>query len=138
MQRGYGGDESIVHKTLNPDVPVFVSADRAQGISMAARSGAQAVVLDDAFQHRRASRDVDIVLISADDWTSSHRLLPAGPYREPLSALRRASAKNPKVGIATWHTQGFNQRDELVCEFLRSNRFNRRADADGKATGKEA
>jgi tetraacyldisaccharide 4'-kinase len=89
--RGYGGDESIVHKTLNPDVPVFVAADRAQGISMAARSGAQSVVLDDAFQHRRAARDVDIVLISADDWTSSHRLLPAGPYREPLSALRRAA-----------------------------------------------
>ena len=90
--RGYGDDESVVHKTLNPDVPVFVSADRAQGISMAARSGAQSVVLDDAFQHRRAARDVDIVLISADDWTSSHRLLPAGPYREPLSALGRASA----------------------------------------------
>ncbi len=52
--------------------------------------------------------------------------------------LRRASAKNPKVGIATWHTQGFNQRDELVCEFMRSNRFNRRAGADGQATGKES
>ena len=89
--RGYGGDESVVHKTLNPSVRVFVTADRAQGISMAARSGARSVVLDDAFQHRRAARDIDIVLISADDWTASHRLLPAGPYREPFSALRRAS-----------------------------------------------
>jgi tetraacyldisaccharide 4'-kinase len=89
--RGYGGDESIVHKALNPDVPVFVTPDRAAAISMAARSGARSVVMDDAFQHRRAARDVDIVLLSADDWTSSHRLLPAGPYREPLGALRRAS-----------------------------------------------
>jgi tetraacyldisaccharide 4'-kinase len=112
--RGYGGDESIVHKTLNPDVPVFVSADRAQGISMAARSGAGSVVLDDAFQHRRAARDIDIVLISADDWTSSHRLLPAGPYREPLSALRRASAV-----IITRKTASENKVAEVEREVRR-------------------
>jgi itaconyl-CoA hydratase len=39
---------------------------------------------------------------------------------------RRASSSNPKLGIATWHTQGFNQHGELVCEFIRSNRFNRK------------
>jgi itaconyl-CoA hydratase len=52
--------------------------------------------------------------------------------------MLRASGKDPKVGIATWHTQGFNQRDELVCEFVRSNRFNRRPDADNKPTGKQS
>jgi tetraacyldisaccharide 4'-kinase len=31
------------------------------------------------------------VLISADRWTGEVRLLPAGPYREPLRALRRAT-----------------------------------------------
>jgi len=50
----------------------------------------------------------------------------------------RASAKNPEVGIATWHTRGFNQRDELVCEFLRSNRFKRRTDTANKPKEKQS
>jgi itaconyl-CoA hydratase len=39
---------------------------------------------------------------------------------------RRSSNSNPKMGIAKWHTQGFNQRGELVCEFKRSNLINKR------------
>ena len=41
-------------------------------------------ILDDAFQHRRAARDADLVLLSADRWASAPRLLPAGPWRESL------------------------------------------------------
>jgi tetraacyldisaccharide 4'-kinase len=33
----------------------------------------------------------DVVLVAADAWTGACRLLPAGPFREPLTALRRAS-----------------------------------------------
>lgn len=89
--RGYGGDEPLVHRRINPAVPVIVGADRVAGIAEAARGGADVAVLDDAFQHRRASRDADVVLLSADTWTGRERALPAGPYREPASALRRAS-----------------------------------------------
>ena len=89
--RGYGGDEPLVHARLNPAVPVIVNADRNAGIRDAAAAGADVVVLDDAFQHRRAGRDADVVLVSADDWTGRQHLLPAGPYREPLGAIRRAS-----------------------------------------------
>jgi tetraacyldisaccharide 4'-kinase len=90
--RGYGDDEPLVHATLNEDVPVIVSANRMEGARQARAQGASIVVLDDAFQHRRARRDADVVLVSADRWTSRQRLLPAGPWREPLSALRRATA----------------------------------------------
>ncbi len=89
--RGYGSDEPLVHHELNPSVPVVVSADRVLGIAEAAAEGATVAVLDDAFQHRQARRDADIVLVSADRWTSRRRLIPAGPFREPVSALRRAS-----------------------------------------------
>ena len=92
VMRGYGGDESIVHARMNPGVPVIVATDRSDGIALAKASGADVAVLDDAFQHRRAARDVDLVLISADDWSDRKRMLPAGPFREPMSALRRASA----------------------------------------------
>ena len=34
---------------------------------------------------------------------------------------RRLSSSRQDMGIVGWHTQGFNQRDELVCEFHRSN-----------------
>ncbi len=90
--RGYGGDEPLVHSRLNPGVPVVVAPNRSQGVREAASIGADIAVLDDGFQHRRAGRDLDLVLISADDWTGQVRMLPAGPFREPLSALRRASA----------------------------------------------
>jgi tetraacyldisaccharide 4'-kinase len=91
VMRGYGEDEPLVHERLNPEVPVVVSPDRVRGVERAATLGADVVVLDDAFQHRRAARNADLVLLSADRWASAPRLLPAGPWREPLSALRRAS-----------------------------------------------
>jgi len=89
--RGYGDDEPLVHQTLNPAIPVIVNADRVAAVAEAARQGADVVVLDDAFQHRRVQRLADLVLVSADQWTPVVRLLPAGPWREPLRAVRRAT-----------------------------------------------
>jgi len=89
--RGYGGDEPLVHATLNPDIPVVVSADRVAGVAKARVLGADVAVLDDAFQHRRADRWGDVVLVSADSWSAKQRLLPAGPWREPVRGLRRAA-----------------------------------------------
>lgn len=90
--RGYGGDEPFVHRALNPDVPVFVSPDRVAASQEARRHGCDIVVLDDAFQHRMARRVADLVVISADTWRGGRQhLLPAGPWRERVSALRRAS-----------------------------------------------
>ena len=89
--RGYGGDETLVHQRLNPRVPVIVASDRPRGIREAIAQGADVVILDDAFQHRRAARDADVLLVDADSWSGSPRLLPAGPWREPLRSARRAS-----------------------------------------------
>lgn len=90
--RGYGADEPLVHGMLNPAVPVVVAADRVRGVAEAQRRGADVAVLDDAFQHRRVSRVGDIVLVSADRWSGARRRpLPAGPWREPLTAIRRAT-----------------------------------------------
>lgn len=91
VMRGYGADEPILHEWLNPGVHVYTTPDRVEGIARAVADGADVVVLDDAFQHRRAGRDLDIVLVSVDRWRDGMHLLPAGPLREPMSALRRAS-----------------------------------------------
>ena len=90
--RGYaGGDEIDVHRHLNPGILVIGNPDRVAGVAQARAQGANVAVLDDAFQHRRIARVSDIVLVSADAWNGEVRLLPAGPWREPLSALGRAS-----------------------------------------------
>jgi tetraacyldisaccharide 4'-kinase len=91
VMRGYGADEPLVHRTVNPDIPVVTGADRYAAVEEAVSRGADIAVLDDGFQHRQLQRDVDLVVISADQWTDEVHLLPAGPWREPLSAVRRAS-----------------------------------------------
>jgi tetraacyldisaccharide 4'-kinase len=91
VMRGYGEDEIRVHQLLNPDVPVFGHPDRRAGLRRAKLAGADCAILDDAFQHRRVGRVADVVLMSADRWTGEVRLLPSGPYREPLRSLRRAT-----------------------------------------------
>ena len=48
------------------------------------------IVLDDAFQHRRIKRDLDVIMIRDGKTFGNGFLLPAGPLREPESGLRRA------------------------------------------------
>ncbi|MDQ6736084.1 MAG: tetraacyldisaccharide 4'-kinase [Gemmatimonadota bacterium] len=90
VMRGYGDDEPVLHERLNPWATVYTGANRSQSIARAERDGADVVVMDDAFQHRAAARDLDIVLVSADSWREGLRVLPSGPLREPLTSLERA------------------------------------------------
>ena len=90
LLRGYGGDEARVHRALVPGAIVVAGADRVKSANRARAEGATVLVLDDAFQHRRARRDFDVVLLSADRHRRV-RLLPAGPWREPERSLRRAT-----------------------------------------------
>jgi tetraacyldisaccharide 4'-kinase len=111
--RDYGADEALVHAALNPTALVVTGADRVDAVRRARSLGADVAVLDDAFQHRRAQREADLVLLSADAWRASRALLPAGPWREPLSALRRADlvlvtrkVVTPDVANDVWEAVG--------------------------------
>jgi tetraacyldisaccharide 4'-kinase len=91
VSRGYAEDELLLHRRWHPDVPIVSDPDRVAATLRARDDGARVVVLDDGFQHRRLARDVDIVLVAAEDpWPG--RLLPRGPYREPPGSLGRADA----------------------------------------------
>lgn len=99
LTRGYGAaareipDEVLEFSEALPDVPVVVEPDRVVGAELARTEfGADCVVLDDGFQHRRLQRDLDVVVIDALDPWGSGRLLPAGRLREPLGGLARAQA----------------------------------------------
>ena len=72
-------------------VPVLVGPRRDEtGRRACAEHDVDTLVLDDGFQHRRLARDCDIVLVRAGMPLGGWPLLPRGPMREPLSALRRA------------------------------------------------
>ena len=109
--RGYGADEPLVHQRLNPAAVVVVDADRRRGVRHARDLGADCAILDDAFQHRRIRRNADWLLVSAEQWRSDLRCLPAGPLRESTAALARATlivitrkAATPATadGVAEW------------------------------------
>ena len=99
--RGYGDDEWRVHALLNPHTPIVIAKDRRIGLITARTRGADCAVFDDAFQHRQAPRIADLVLLSADNWNGTLRLLPAGPFREPMRALERADVAVITVKAAT-------------------------------------
>jgi tetraacyldisaccharide 4'-kinase len=85
-----GGDEAVLLARRFAG-PVVVGEDRVAAARVAAgECGAELLVLDDGFQHRRLARDLDVVLVSGDP--RRERLLPAGPLREGASALHRAGA----------------------------------------------
>jgi tetraacyldisaccharide 4'-kinase len=83
-------DEAAVLKRRCPRIPVYLGPDRVASAAKAVEQGADVLVLDDGFQHRRLARDLDIVLVDATAPFGQGRMLPRGLLREPLSSLHRA------------------------------------------------
>jgi tetraacyldisaccharide 4'-kinase len=86
-----GADEAELHRRWNPGVEVLVDRDRVSSARRARAAGCSVAVIDDGFHYAPLARDLDLVLISADDPFPAP-VLPRGPYREPASALGRAAA----------------------------------------------
>lgn len=87
------GDEPLLLAAHAPGVPVVVARDRARaGREAVRRFGAEVLVLDDGFQHHRLARDLDLVVLDGAEGLGNRSVLPRGPLREPLAALRFAGA----------------------------------------------
>lgn len=90
-QRGGPNDEAREIAATLPDVPQIQNPDRIAAAKQAiAEHQTQAIILDDAFQHRRLHRDLDMVLIDALEPFGYGHLLPRGLLREPVANLARA------------------------------------------------
>ncbi|MBK9519429.1 MAG: tetraacyldisaccharide 4'-kinase [Anaeromyxobacter sp.] len=86
-----GGDEPVLLARRLPGLRVLCGPARAALAGRAvAALGADALLLDDGFQHRALARDLDVVVLDAANPVGNGLLLPAGPNREPRSALGRA------------------------------------------------
>jgi tetraacyldisaccharide 4'-kinase len=97
ISRGYGAeagaknDEALELERRLPDVPHLQDPDRVAAAELAIEEfGCQLIVLDDAFQHRRIARDLDVVLLDAREPFGFGHVFPRGTLREPVSGLGRA------------------------------------------------
>ncbi|MDM8008912.1 MAG: tetraacyldisaccharide 4'-kinase [Phycisphaerae bacterium] len=99
LSRGYKAsreglaDEMLMLSRQFPQAVLVAHPDRYKAGRVATEHyGAQAVILDDAFQHRRIGRDLDLLLIDASRPFGFGHVLPRGLLREPLKGLIRAGA----------------------------------------------
>ncbi|AFN75069.1 tetraacyldisaccharide 4'-kinase [Melioribacter roseus P3M-2] len=88
------GDEMYFVST-ETSLPTAVSENRVDGCKrMLEETDIEAIILDDAFQHRWIHRDIDIVIIDQrflnKTGNKEQRLLPLGNMREPFDSLKRA------------------------------------------------
>lgn len=88
-------DEARMQSVALPAVPVVVGQQRFAAATRFMREQPMHLpthwLLDDGFQHRQLARDFDIVLLDAQKPLGNGRLLPRGPLREAVDALKRAS-----------------------------------------------
>ncbi len=86
------GDEPFeLARSLLGTAYVIADSDRvAAGLWAYQEYGVTAIILDDAFQHRRVARDLDIVVVDATNPFGDLSTLPTGILREPVGNLARA------------------------------------------------
>ena len=95
------GDEPCWFAERFPQVPVYVGPDRATVVRalLTPQGGSESfgknkidlIFADDAFQHRRLRRTLDVVVIDATQPRWHYRSLPLGRLREGFASLSRAS-----------------------------------------------
>ncbi len=122
ISRGYGAekgsvnDEALELEQKLPDVPHLQNPDRVEAAQTAIEElETQIIVLDDAFQHRRIHRDLDIVLIDALEPFGYGHLLPRGLLREPVASLARADV----VALSRSDMVDQSRREEIRTEVRR-------------------
>jgi len=88
------GDEpfELAQKLLGKAIVIADASRVSAGNWAREKFGITAFVLDDAFQHLRVRRDINIVTIDATNPFGNEKLLPSGILRETLENLKRADA----------------------------------------------
>ena len=93
MDAGWAGDEPFMMASRLKGIPVVVGKNRHEAGMLAIREfEPDVIVLDDAYQHLKLKRDINLVLLDHDRPFGNSHLLPRGILREPLDALARADA----------------------------------------------
>lgn len=111
------GDEPFLLASKCPGVRVVVDADRvAAGRWLESRAQVSSFILDDAYQHLKLFRDLNLLLVDATENLSKSEMIPFGRLREPLVEIRRAD-----MIIVTRSNLPFN-RNKLIENIKRYSR----------------
>ena len=87
------GDEPYLMAKVLKGIPVLVGRRRYEvGMLAVKRFRPDVIIFDDAFQHLRLKRDLDLVLLDSRLPYGNGYQLPRGLMREPAVALKRAHA----------------------------------------------
>jgi tetraacyldisaccharide 4'-kinase len=110
------GDEPLMLKRALPWLRVFVGADRVKAIEEIQRMipDVKAVVLDDAFQHRRLNAGLNVLLTTWGRPFSDDVLVPAGNLRD-----LRSRAKAAQVVVVTKCPREAGGNDGMTAEWRR-------------------
>ena len=86
------GDEPMLFHLKFPDVPIAVGEERLVGIPhlLQDHPTLQAIILDDAFQHRSVKAGLNILLTEYSNLYSQDFFLPTGDLRDEWSSAKRA------------------------------------------------
>lgn len=124
ISRGYGQRQGPNDEALEiaAELPGVVQIQNPDRIAAARKALAAAdsrlppvLILDDAFQHRRIARDLDIVLIDALEPFGYGHLLPRGLLREPVASLARAQV----IALSRADAVSAERRAELKATIAR-------------------
>ena len=108
------GDEPHIIASSLTGVPVVVGKDRYRAAEYAcSHFRPDVIVLDDAFQHRRLFRNVDVVTLDAENPYGNGHLLPRGILRESPRELSRAKA----VIVTNFHDGMRRDRIERMVRY---------------------
>ncbi|VAX22782.1 Tetraacyldisaccharide 4'-kinase [hydrothermal vent metagenome] len=93
-------------------VPVVCAPKRIEGaVELVERFKVDAIIMDDGFQHRAISRDLNILLVDALNPFGNGHLFPRGVLREHVSGIKRADL----VVISGASGLGEGERGELTA-----------------------
>jgi len=86
------GDEPMQFHIKFPDVPIAVGEARIEAIPQLLhdKPETQAIILDDAFQHRSVKAGMNIVLTDCNNLYTRDWYLPTGDLRDEKSSVKRA------------------------------------------------
>lgn len=95
--RGYGSrdgisDEAELYGQVLGSSHVYVNPSRRESLRKVQNQNYDLILMDDAFQHRKVHRDIDLVLTDSTRFIMDDCLMPLGTLREPLRGLKRAHA----------------------------------------------
>lgn len=127
------GDEPYWFAENLTGINVLTCSNRVKAATYAIQNlGVNVIILDDAFQHRKIERDLNIVLIDSEKLLGNKKHLPAGPLRENIEGLKRAdkvlimnkSAQKVEKDILSRIFKTFDEEKTFVCDVIPGYTYN--------------